>query len=59
MMELNLELVLTPLMITDQEFQELRELGVTDSEIVEMQGVMELFTGYNKFLDSLSVTIDF
>ncbi len=50
---------LTPLMITDQEFQELRELGVTDSEIVEMQGVMELFTGYNKFLDSLSVTIDF
>jgi uncharacterized peroxidase-related enzyme len=50
---------LAPLTVTDQEFQELKELGLTDAEIVEMQGVMEHFTAYNKFIDSLSVTIDF
>lgn len=26
---------------------------------VQAQGVMELFTGFNKFLDSLAVDIDF
>ena len=50
---------LAPLTITDQEFQELKELGLSDSEIVEMQGVMELFTGYNKFVASLAIAIDF
>lgn len=45
--------------VTDQDIDELRQLGWSDSEIVEAQGVMELFTGFNKFLDSLAVDIDF
>ncbi|VVB84397.1 Carboxymuconolactone decarboxylase family protein [uncultured archaeon] len=50
---------LTPHKITDSETTELRSLGLTDSQIVEILGVMELFTGYNKFLDALAVEIDF
>ena len=48
-----------PNKITDEEFEELRKKGATDSEIVEALGVMELFTSFNKFLDSLHVEIDF
>lgn len=50
---------LTPHKITDRETDELKSLGLTDSQIVEILGVMELFTGYNKFLDALAVEIDF
>lgn len=49
----------SPLRITDAEFDSLRRTGVTNSEIVEALGVMELFTAFNKFLDSLQVEIDF
>lgn len=49
---------LTPHRITDHETVELKSLGLTDSQLVEMLGVMELFTGYNKFLDALAVEID-
>lgn len=49
----------TPNKITDEEFEELRKKGARDSEIVEALGVMELFTSFNKFLDSLKVEIDF
>ncbi len=45
--------------VTDQDIDELLQLGWSESEIVEAQGVMELFTGFNKFLDSLAVDIDF
>lgn len=48
-----------PLRIPDEEFTELRRTGATDAEIVEALGVMELFTSFNKFLDSLEVDIDF
>lgn len=48
-----------PNKITDEEFEELRKRGARDSEIVEALGVMELFTAFNKFLDSLNVEIDF
>lgn len=48
-----------PNKITDEEFEELRKKGATDAEIVEALGVMELFTSFNKFLDSLHVEIDF
>ena len=48
-----------PLKINDKEFEALRKAGATDSEIVEALGVMELFTAFNKFLDSLNVEIDF
>ena len=47
-----------PLHGTDDEFAELRQLGVSDAEIVEALGVMELFTAFNKFLDILQVEID-
>jgi uncharacterized peroxidase-related enzyme len=49
----------TPLEIRDKEFEGLKKVGTTDSEIVEALGVMELFAGFNKFLDSLRVEIDF
>jgi len=45
--------------VTDNDVEELRRLGWSEGEIVEAQGVMELFTGFNKFLDSLAVDIDF
>ena len=48
-----------PLRITDAEFETLRASGATKAEIVEALGVMEVFTAFNKFLDSLCVEIDF
>lgn len=48
-----------PLRIPDVEFVALRGTGATDAEIVEALGVMELFTAFNKFLDSLEVELDF
>jgi alkylhydroperoxidase family enzyme len=48
---------LTPHKITDAETDELKTQGLTDTQIVEVLGVMELFTGYNKFLDSLAVPL--
>ncbi len=48
-----------PLAITDEEFQALKDAGASDAEIVEALGVMEVFTAFNKFLDSLRIDIDF
>ncbi|TWJ13408.1 carboxymuconolactone decarboxylase family protein [Geobacter argillaceus] len=48
-----------PLRVGDTEFDPLHSAGATDAEIVEALGVMELFTAFNKFLDSLQVDIDF
>jgi len=45
--------------ITDEEFALLRKAGANEPEIVEALGVMELFTAFNKFLDSLNVEVDF
>jgi len=50
---------LEPLKITEAEFQTLRQTAVSDAEIIEALGVMEVFTAFNKFLDSLEVDIDF
>lgn len=50
---------LTPHRITDKETDELKSMGLTDSQIVEILGVMEMYTAYNKFLDALAVEIDF
>lgn len=47
-----------PLKVTDEEFQKLREAGASEGEIVEALGVMELFTAFNKFLDSLQIDIE-
>lgn len=49
---------LKPLKIKDRDFQALKQTGASDSEIVEALGVMEIFTSFNKFLDSLKVEID-
>lgn len=48
-----------PHRIPDSDFQELGNLGATESEIVEALGVMEIFTAFNKFIDSLEVALDF
>jgi uncharacterized peroxidase-related enzyme len=48
-----------PLRMTDELFQTVRSHGASDAEIVEALGVMEIFTSFNKFLDSLQVEIDF
>lgn len=48
-----------PLGITDAEFSALKTSGASKAEIVEALGVMEVFTSFNKFLDSLQVELDF
>lgn len=48
-----------PLSISDAEFQSIRHAGASDAEIIEALGVMEIFTAFNKFLDSLRIDIDF
>ena len=45
--------------IPDPLFEELKKLGATSAEIIETLGVVELFVGFNKFLDTLKVEIDF
>ena len=49
----------SPLKISDEEFAAVQQAGASDAEIIEALGVMELFTSFNKFLDSLQVDIDF
>lgn len=44
--------------VTDDDFQALREVGATSTEIVEALGVMEVFTAFNRFLDTLAVELD-
>ncbi|MFQ5465737.1 MAG: carboxymuconolactone decarboxylase family protein [Thermodesulfobacteriota bacterium] len=48
-----------PLGIGDDEYASLLEKGATKGEVIEALGVMELFTSFNKFLDSLQVELDF
>ncbi len=48
-----------PNRIMDEEVEGLKKTGATEPEIVEALGVMELFTAFNKFLDSLNVEVDF
>lgn len=48
-----------PTRIVDEEVEAVRQAGATDVEIIEALGVMELFTAFNKFLDSLNVDVDF
>ncbi len=49
----------SPLRISDEDFSSVKLAGATEAEIVEALGVMELFTAFNKFLDSLQVEVDF
>ncbi len=46
-----------PLQVTDEDVAAAHTAGATDAEIVEALGVMELFTAFNKFLDTLQVDL--
>ena len=48
-----------PHRIPDEEYQQLKALGISSSDIVEALGVMELYAGFNKFLDALEVEPEF
>jgi uncharacterized peroxidase-related enzyme len=48
-----------PTGVTDADFDTVRDAGATDADTVEALGVMEVFTAFNKFLDSLAVDMDF
>lgn len=50
---------LDPHGLGDADFQALRDAGAKDSQIVEALGVMELFLGFNNFLNSVQCEIDF
>jgi uncharacterized peroxidase-related enzyme len=39
-------------------FQEVKEAGISNAELVEAYGVLETFVGFNKFLDSLEVELE-
>jgi len=47
----------SPLQVTDEELGAARTAGATDAELVEAMGVMEVFTAFNKFLDTLQVEL--
>jgi uncharacterized peroxidase-related enzyme len=46
-----------PLQVADDDVATARIAGATDGEIIEALGVMELFTSFNKFLDTLQVDL--
>lgn len=46
-----------PLQVTDEELGAARTAGATDAELIEALGVMEVFTAFNKFLDTLQVEL--
>lgn len=48
-----------PLNIPDTAIAALREAGWEEGQWVEAIGVVELFSGFNKFLDSMQIEIDF
>jgi len=47
----------SPHRIDDTEVAALHAAGATDADIVEALGVMELFAGFNRFLDALEVPL--
>lgn len=49
----------TPHSIPDEITEAIQEAGVSDAELVETLGVMEIFVAFNRFLDALEVDIDF
>ncbi len=49
----------SPMQVTDEELEAVHHAGWSDGELVEALGVMELFIGFNRFLDTLQIDIDF
>ncbi|GAV23255.1 carboxymuconolactone decarboxylase family protein [Carboxydothermus pertinax] len=45
--------------ISEAELNEIKALGYSDAQIVELLSVVDLYTSFNKFLDTLQVEIDF
>lgn len=45
--------------LTDEALARVRQAGWSDAQLVEAIGVVEIFAGFNRFLDALSVEIDF
>lgn len=37
----------------------LKQLGISESEIIEVLGVVELFAGFNRFARTMQITVDF
>ncbi len=48
----------TPEQLTDNHFTQLKELGYTEQDILEILTVMEMYTGYNKIIIALNLQID-
>ncbi|SJZ83919.1 carboxymuconolactone decarboxylase family protein [Selenihalanaerobacter shriftii] len=44
--------------ISDQEFKLIKDLGLTEVELVELVSVIDLFTSFNIFIDTLEVPLD-
>lgn len=47
-----------PQSLTDAEFQQLRDLGLDDSEIFEIIATAHLFAGVNQYTDAIALEID-
>lgn len=45
--------------IDDADFEALNRLGVDESEIIEVLGVVELFAGFNRFARAMRIAVDF
>lgn len=46
-----------PNTVSNQDFQDVKATGATDAQVIEALGVMEVFTAFNKFLDTLDVEL--
>lgn len=46
-----------PNAVSNQDFQDVKATGAEDAQIIEALGVMEVFTAFNKFLDTLDVEL--
>ncbi len=46
------------LSVSDADVAKVRAAGWSDAELVEALGVMELFTGVNRFLDTMQIDIE-
>ncbi len=44
--------------LSDNDFENIKSVGYSDSDIVEMLTVMEMYTGYNKIIVALGLKIE-
>jgi len=47
-----------PEKLNDKDFQQLKESGYSDEDILEILTVMEMYTGYNKIIVALGLSLD-